>query len=128
MDTVRFASAWKRRRERNQIRRQALARKAREDLQQIVRILACEYDAERIILFGSLLGDRFAPDSDIDVAVEGLTPEHFYEALAAVNRVTSQWVDLKPLEDLDTLLKRRILQEGNVLFTRRDEDEVDSTG
>lgn len=123
---VKFASAWKERRENRRRHSQALAEAARADLKQVVEVLTQQYSVKRIILFGSLTRGRFAPGSDIDLAVAGLSNANFYAAMAAVNRVTPLWVDLKPLEDLEPFFKERILKDGEVLFPGRASDEMDS--
>ncbi|PSN20156.1 hypothetical protein C7271_03630 [filamentous cyanobacterium CCP5] len=71
-----------------------------------------EFGATRIIVFGSLLSDRFGDDSDIDLAVEGIPKERYFEAVARVNEFSDRWVDLKPLEDLDTHFRQRALATG----------------
>jgi predicted nucleotidyltransferase len=95
-----------------------LAQQTRADLQPIVDVLVRQFGAIRIILFGSLARGRFAPDSDIDLAVEGIAPEHYFAALAAINRLTRRWVDLKPLEDLDPHFRQRVLTTGECIYAR----------
>ncbi len=116
MPETEFVDHWKNKREQRRLQLQALAEAARQELEPAVRVLVRQYGARRIILFGSLVKGRFVEGSDIDLAVEGLAPADFYPALAAVNRVTSRWVDLKPLEDLDPFFRRRVLDTGEILF------------
>lgn len=78
----------------------------------IADLLVKQYDVRRVILFGSLARDRFAEESDIDLAVEGLPPILYFEVLAQVNRITSRWVDLKRWEDLDLHFQARVLETG----------------
>jgi predicted nucleotidyltransferase len=48
-------------------------------------LLRTHYHASRVVAFGSLVeADRFHPWSDIDLAVWGLAPEDYYEAVARV--------------------------------------------
>lgn len=107
---------WRRRRAEQQAQNQRLAQKARADLERIVDVLVRQFGAKRIILFGSLARGRFAPDSDIDLAVEGIAREDYFDALAAVNRLTRRWVDLKPLEDLDPHFRQRVLATGDCVY------------
>lgn len=126
MEEVRFASQWKKRREDRRLRSRCLAEEARENLRRVVQVLTQQYGVRRIILFGSLTRGRFIPGSDIDLAVEGLKSADFYEAMAAVNRLTPLWVDLKPLEDLEPFFRKRVLRDGEVLFPERMRtDEMD---
>ena len=64
------------------------------------------------MVFGSLVKDRFNLDSDIDVSAEKIPPERDFEAVARVNDLSSRWVDLKPLEDLEPYFRERILTTG----------------
>lgn len=77
-----------------------------------------QYGVRRVILFGSLARDRFAEESDIDLAVEGLLPSGYFEVLAQVNRMAAHWVDLKLWEDLDLHFQARVLDTGEVLYAR----------
>ncbi len=48
-------------------------------------LLKSRYRASRVVAFGSLIDvDRFHPWSDIDLAVWGLAPGDYYEAVARV--------------------------------------------
>ncbi|OGG44062.1 MAG: hypothetical protein A3F84_28065 [Candidatus Handelsmanbacteria bacterium RIFCSPLOWO2_12_FULL_64_10] len=50
-----------------------------------------------------------------------LTPDHYgdyFAALAAVNRLTHLWVDLKPLEDLDPHFRQCVLTTGERVYAR----------
>jgi predicted nucleotidyltransferase len=120
MKDIKFAAQWKERQEQRRIHFQSLAEAARKDLDKVVQVLIQRYNIKRVILFGSLSKGRFAEGSDIDIAVEGLARADFYEALSAVNRVTSLWIDLKPLEDLDPFFRERVLRKGQVLFSREE--------
>lgn len=109
---------WHRRRTQRQTQSQRLAQQARVDLGRIVDALVREFGAKRIILFGSLVRGRFAPGSDIDLAVEGIPHGDYFAALAAANRLTRLWVDLKPLEDLDPHFRQRVLTTGEQVYAR----------
>jgi len=107
---------WRRRKAEQQAQNQRLAQQARADLERIVDVLAHRFGAKRIILFGSLVRGRFAPDSDIDLAIKGIASEDYFDALAAINRLTRRWVDLKPLEDLDPHFRQRVLATGECVY------------
>jgi len=99
----------------------AIAAQARSCLAAIVALLVDEFSASRIILFGSLAKGNFAPESDIDLAVEGLARESYFAALAAVNRLSPWWVDLKPLEDLEPRFRERVLTTGECIYARENQ-------
>jgi predicted nucleotidyltransferase len=123
MKEVKFVAKWKERQNERRLHLHSLAEAARKDLEKVVQVLTQQYGVRRAILFGSLSRGRFAEGSDIDIAVEGLNRADFYEALAAVNRVTPHWVDLKPLEDLDPFFRERVLS-GKVLFPREEHEHA----
>ena len=81
-------------------------------------MLVKQHGVRRVILFGSLVRDRFVEESDIDLAVEGLLPILYFEVLSQVNRIASRWVDLKLWEDLELHFQARILETGEVLYAR----------
>lgn len=107
-----FVTYWRRRQNEEQARNEELASQARADLRRIVATLREQFGAGRVILFGSLVRQRFLPDSDIDLAVEGLTKADFFAVLAHVNELSRFWVDVKPLEDLDPYFRQRVLETG----------------
>lgn len=113
-----YLKYWRDRRQQEQLKNQQLAQQARREAQQMAEALVKEFGATKIILFGSLARGRFGGDSDIDLAVEGISPEQFFTALAAVNRLTNRWVDLKPLEALEPHFYQRVLATGEVLYAR----------
>lgn len=119
---------WRRRRRERQIQNQRQARQARADLGRIVDALVRQFGARQIILFGSLVQGRFSAGSDIDLAVEGIPHGDYFAALAAANRLTRLWVDLKPLEDLDPHFRQRVLTTGEQVYARDVQQRDSRTG
>ena len=78
-------------------------------------LLRERFGATKVIVFGSLVRDRFKEDSDIDLAVEGLASADFFEALTAVNELCDRWIDLKPMESLDARFRDRVMSTGKVI-------------
>ena len=111
----RFAAYWQQRRAAQQELSQRLARQARMDVTRIAAVLRQQFGVRRIILFGSLAERRFAPGSDIDLAVEGLAKADLFAALAQVNELSRFQVDLKPLEELEPHFRRKVLTTGEEL-------------
>ena len=108
----RFIDYWRERQQQQTNHTATLKQQAWQDLKQIVSILKQTFGATRILIYGSLLNDRFSADSDIDVAVEGIPEECFFEALASVNQYCDRWVDLKPIESLEPYFWQRIQAKG----------------
>jgi predicted nucleotidyltransferase len=70
---------------------------------------------EEVWLFGSLTTEPRHDDFDIDLAVRGLVPERYFEALAHVSDVATEAVDLIPLETVDKHSSSRIAAAGERL-------------
>jgi len=116
MVTDDYTQYWRDRQAWQQQKERELARSARRDAEEIVRLLVDRFDAKQAILFGSLVKDRFTMGSDIDLAVAGIAKSRFFEAMAAANSMTEFWVDLKPIESLETHFWQRVLATGECLY------------
>ena len=69
--------------------------------------------ATRVVLFGSLAREKdFTPDSDIDLATEGISWPAYWRILSTLQHMTSFKVDLVVLEDAGPDLRQRVLREG----------------
>ncbi|MBI1928465.1 nucleotidyltransferase domain-containing protein [Candidatus Poribacteria bacterium] len=76
-------------------------------------ILRKRFGAERVILFGSLVGDSpWHGASDLDLAVEGLSLEALWKAEGALEEIVPPWLtlDLVPLERAYPEIRKRILE------------------
>ena len=73
-----------------------------------------QFGARRVVLFGSTVErSLFTRWSDVDLAVWGVPPEQFYEAVAAVTSLhVGIPVDLVDAEQCNEDLKKTIEQEG----------------
>ena len=82
--------------------------------QQAANILREEYQATKVVVFGSLAhGDWFKPGSDIDLAAWGIPPELFYKAVAVVTGLSSVFrIDLVDPESCQASLRAAIENEG----------------
>lgn len=80
----------------------------------IAKILKNKYGAETIIVFGSMTEkNRFHKRSDIDLAVEGIPDEKFYEAYGEITGKLSDFkVDLVDIKDCKKSLLSAIEKEG----------------
>lgn len=76
---------------------------AEKAAQECIRLLKERFDVKEAYLFGSLRGDApWHEGSDIDIAVEGLPPERYFEALSALWKLIPEGIklDLVALEEI----------------------------
>lgn len=71
--------------------------------------------ATAVYAFGSVATGRTGPHSDLDLAVAGLPPERYFEALGELMRTLPCDVDLVRLEDAPESLRERVRAEGRAL-------------
>lgn len=69
----------------------------------------------RAWLIGSLAWGGFGAESDVDVVVEGLTPEQEVALWSALEGALAHAVDLLRLEDLEAAFQQRVRDEGLAL-------------
>ena len=76
--------------------------------------LKSRFGARRVVLFGSLAHAAwFAPDSDVDLAVEGLVGEDYWQAWREVETIVKdRLVDLVEVEMAGESLRRAIERYG----------------
>jgi len=77
-------------------------------------LLKSRYAARRVVLFGSLAHAAwFVPDSDVDLAVEGLAGTDYWQAWKAVEEALGdRSVDLIDIETAGESLRRAIERYG----------------
>ena len=69
--------------------------------------------ADAVYLFGSTVEGPVRPDSDIDLAVAGLPPARFFQAMGQTMSVLPRSLDLVDL-DVDTPFTRYLKQKGKL--------------
>ena len=77
-----------------------------------------KYKVKRIFLIGSLVKGNIHQQSDIDLVVEGLSPELYIKALVDASDMVN-WsveVNLIPFEDAFESLKEKTLREGELIY------------
>jgi predicted nucleotidyltransferase len=79
-----------------------------------VAVLKGRFAVRRAVLFGSLVSSAwFTPDSDVDLAVEGLRPSDFWEAWRVVEDIIADRpVDLVEMETARPPLIKAIERYG----------------
>ena len=100
----------------------ARAEEARRLAGEAARVLVEQFGARRVYVFGSLVRpERFHAGSDLDLATEGLAPERYFAASAAVERRLGGQIefDLIRLEDAPPDTARRIRRVGELLRERK---------
>jgi predicted nucleotidyltransferase len=81
------------------------------------RLLKSCYGAKRVIPFGSALGEGvWHKGSDLDLAVEGVSPGALWQAEKEIEAIVPSWleVDLVPLERVYPEVRSRILGERSM--------------
>ncbi|MFN9175267.1 MAG: nucleotidyltransferase family protein [Synechocystis sp.] len=117
-----YLSYWREQQKQQDKQNQYLAQQARKNLETIIDYLTKTFPIKKIILFGSLVKNKFTETSDIDLAVEGIPPALYFSALAQVNALGDRWIDLKPLEDLNPHFLQRVMETGEVLYASEDSE------
>jgi len=88
----------------------------RREAEEMAARLVKQHGARRIILFGSVARKRrLRPDSDIDLAVEGMPVETFYQLVGDVYTPHGRRVDLVRLETARDSFQKIIALEGVLL-------------
>lgn len=99
-------------REKRRVERQHLARELAEKCAQILKE---DFGVDTVFLIGSVVtGEGFHSRSDIDLAVEGLSPSRYFSALARCWEVLPPGfeLDLIPLEDIDPERRNELYKTG----------------
>lgn len=81
---------------------------------QAATLLKAEFKASRVIVFGSLTHTAWFNEwSDIDLAAWDISPDRFYQAVAAVISLSSDFkIDLVDSDSIPSSLKAVIEQRG----------------
>lgn len=114
-----FFAAWKKRarKERRKARARELA--ARRAARKMARALAEEFAVSRVYLIGSLTRPgHFHLHSDIDLVVEGLLPEKFYQAERRLEEISAFPFDLIDGNEINEGFFARVRREGVILYDR----------
>ncbi len=100
-------------------RREKQRIEALREAKKLSLVLAKRFPYEKAYLFGSVLKKgRFAKHSDIDMAIKGLDEALFLKAYAFLLGESNFSVDLKPWESLDEDTRKKVEEEGVVLYEK----------
>lgn len=83
-------------------------------IRQAAMVVKRRFGAQRVVLFGSLAHHAwFGPDSDVDLGVEGLTGDTYWEAWRTVEEILGdRSVDLIEMETAGGSLRQAIARHG----------------
>jgi predicted nucleotidyltransferase len=96
-----------------------------KEAERLARKLVEAFEVDAVYLFGSSAwGERFNPNTDIDLAVSGLAPDKYFKAIGYLERETEFPFDLVDLEIAPDSLRERILQKGKLLIERKRVAEI----
>lgn len=87
-----------------------------KEVQNIALFLVQRYNVNRVILFGSFAKGQHRFDSDVDIAVEGLSSRDYWKAWVEVDNLSSISVDLRCLEDFPKEFRTRVFKQGIVIY------------
>ena len=109
--------AIRRRRARQSAEISSRRRRAMIAARKAAKLLKSEFGAKEVFLFGSLARrGSFSLYSDIDLAVRGISPEAFFAASAAIERVDVNFqIDLVELETCPPGVLKNIEKDGKPL-------------
>lgn len=94
----------------------------REELWEIAikcsSVLKDKYKAKRVFIIGSLVKGFIHERSDIDLVVEGLSPDLYMKALTELWDTLPAGVELNliPYEDAFESLKEKTIKEGELIY------------
>jgi predicted nucleotidyltransferase len=89
----------------------------RKRIETVALMLAENFGASRIVLFGSFARAEASPGSDVDLLTSGVPSEGIIEATAAAERIIGgARVDLVPTESARPVVRKRAESEGVVLY------------
>ena len=117
-----YIESWRAKLARERFEHQKRTEQMRELAVKYAKVLADKYGVKRVYLFGSLIRDGFThPQSDIDLAVEGLASAAYFSVLNDFYDLAPSGieVDLVPMEDAYDELRERIIKEGELLYERK---------
>lgn len=113
--------------ERLEHRRKEETERMRDELRKeavyVSRLLSkAGFKFERIYLFGSVAekDKPLFPWSDIDLAIEGLQPDIFYKTYGFLLKNSKREIDLKPFEELDEKIRKKIRRRGEVIYEKKE--------
>jgi len=85
-----------------------------KDIEKAVKILK-ENGAKEVFIFGSIANGKFNQDSDIDIAVKGLSEKEFFRIASILMFELENEIDLIDLDDIENRFSQMLLKVGGLL-------------
>ncbi len=106
---------------REQAKRQAELKRfaaATDDFSAIIQMIISRYSPKKIVQWGSLLHpEQFDENSDIDIAVQGITDaERYFALLGDAMQMTCFPLDIVQLEKIEPEFAELILLKGKIIY------------
>ena len=99
--------------------------RATDDFTHITRHIIAAYSPHRVWQWGSLIGgDTFRENSDIDIALEGVSATRLHRIISDAETMTRFPLHIMLLSDMDPRTQNLVRRFGRVVYERDD----DSTG
>ena len=122
-DNFDYQSARKFLKEKSETKKQysyELYLQAKKDADDIILAIQNNFSVTKIYQWGSLLSpDLFDENSDIDIAIEGLTSaEDFFKLYGVALSKTSFPLDLVEMEKIGELNRKSIIEKGNLIYEK----------
>ncbi len=93
--------------------------KAKQDSDNIIKMIREKYEPEKIIQWGSVLESKhFSEASDIDLAVVGIDSIKFMGLLADAEDLTDFPLDLIKWENIHPSFQKIILMKGKIVYEK----------
>lgn len=91
-----------------------------EQIKIIINDLVKEFDSiKQVILFGSFLSDHFSSSSDIDIYIENIPAEEYFDIRRRLEEFLMLDVDLYTQTDSKYFIER-IKNRGEIIYERKD--------
>jgi len=95
--------------------RSYLSESMQNDLNQILSVLK-KYDADKVLLYGSVARGDYKDDSDLDICVEGLDNRYFFRAVGECMMKSEHSVSVIDMNNTSGYFRERILREGRIIY------------
>ena len=86
----------------------------KDDIKKATKILK-ENGAKEVFIFGSIANGKFNENSDIDIAVKGISEKDFYKVAGILMFELENEFDLMDLDDKENRFSQMLLRIGGLL-------------
>jgi len=85
-----------------------------EDIIKATKILK-QHGAKEVFIFGSIANGKFNENSDIDIAVKGISAQEFYKVASILMFELKNQFDLIDLDDKENRFSQMLLRIGGLM-------------